>query len=294
MNDLEEEIIALSEIFGNDFALSKTDTSVGVTLPLRFKWQLNFILSISESKIQDVSVSLFNSDCITHQHHRAAEISRSAAACYMTDRKIPGYRSIYAAHQNAVDEFDQLILQNHVDVPAHLARNVSLDGADKAKQSILDGENIIESDIAINPQKPIDLETTVIILDHINDSKRYYGALQDFSQQLLLSCIVLAKNPTKGGDRIKYAIVIIQSSDNNDKFLTLLKSENVDVNKAGKPCKERCSSTLLATRQYGAFEADNVFKVVDCSTADALEMIRNKYHAADVSKVIQEFCSGKR
>ena len=144
------------------------------------------------------------------------------------------------------------------------------------------------------PPSPIDLETTVIILDHINDSKRYYGALQDFSQQLLLSCIVLAKNPAKGGDRIKYAIVIIQSSDNNDKFLTLLKSENVDVNKAGKPCKERCSSTLLATRQYGAFEADNVFKVVDCSTADALEMIRNKYHAADVSKVIQEFCSGKR
>lgn len=303
MDELEEELGSLVEIFAEELEIVRDDTEIRMSLPLRLKWQLVFVINAIRCQSYAASVILLKPHyAVLDVHQGAANNALFAATTYLNGRILNEHKPLYTAYQCAIDAFDDFLSNKNLLISKEPyepeAKTQKLEFA--AKKNVNNEAQSKQSGIPTTNDKaasvpPDTLETAIIILDHINDSKRYYKALSNFAHQLSLSCIVFAKNPSNtAGDRIKYAIVIIQSQSNNSEFIRKLKTENVDLNKAGKPCKERCSSTILVTCQYNYFEIGNIFKVIDCSTTDAIGIIQNKYLASEVSEVVGKFCLPKR
>ena len=303
MDELEEELIALAEIYTSELKLVRDETEIRMTLPLRLNWQLVFVINAIKCQSYVASVLLIKPNYPSLDlHEAAANNAQLTAATFLNDRIMSEHKSLYAAYQYAIDAFDDSSFskpikksEEYIWSDASMQKsNIARDrGAGTLAQDKNNGKT--KADEKAASTSPDALETTIIILDHINDSKRYYRALSNFAHQLSISCIVFAKNPTNAaGDRIKHAIVIIQSQSKNSEFIRKLKTEYVDLNKAGKPCKERCSSTVLITWQYNYFEEGNIFKVIDCSTTDAIQIIQEEYIASEISNVVREFCLPKR
>lgn len=301
MDELEEELIALSEIFASELEVVRDETGIRMTLPLRLNWQLVFVINAIKCQSYVASVLLIKPSYPGLKlHEAAANNAQLGAATFLNDRMLSEHKSLYTAYQYAIDAFDDYSIHNQMEQ----SEESILSDASTQQLNFEQGAGTFTKDKNIEKTKadekagstsPDALETTIIILDHINDSKRYYRALSNFAHQLSISCIVLAKNPTStAGDRIKHAIVIIQSQSKNSEFIRKLKTEYVDLNKAGKPCKERCSSTILITSQYNHFEVGNIFKVIDCSTTDAIQIIQKEYLASEIGEVVGKFCLPKR
>ena len=90
--------------------------------------------------------------------------------------------------------------------------------------------------------------TTVVHLDHMNDFKGYTKILSKWCKQLKLGgCIFLA---THHKPRPRHIFTLIDAPSSGqaqtDEFLQRLRTQNVDVNMRGQPCKERMP-TVVAT-----------------------------------------------
>lgn len=292
MDDLREELSALSDIFSEEeLDVIWGDQCLAISFPLPFRLEIQFVITIVDSDLYDVLVQIIEGD------NRPLELVRKAACAaqvaaeqFMADRERNEHKHLYSAHQRAVDAFDKCISSNCSTLPGYK-------GSDELEcESMIISTSTEEVKVSQNEgvrtgQCP---ETTTIILDHINDTKKYFKALEKWSQQLQLSCLVFAKSPTgEKGDRTRHVVLVIQSQDENSEFLKRLKTENVDVNLAGKPCKERCSTTLLTSRKYNYFEIDTTFKIFDSPTSGAVTMLNDRYHAPEIGNAIRDFCAGK-
>lgn len=288
MEQLNEELSALSAIFtANEFEVIWGDECLAVSFPLRFRLEIQFVITIIENENYDVLVQIIESENPPLELvQKAAAAAQAAAEEYMADRHIGEHRHLYSAHQRAVEAFDKRI-------SSETSTSLPEKGSDETSASAEDATSLEEAvESAGGGALP---ETTVIILDHINDTKKYYKLLAKWSQQLNLSCIVLAKSPTNAkGDRTKHVVLIIQSVTENSEFLRRLKTENVDVNLAGKPCKERCASTILVSRKYDYLEMNSRFQIFDCSTAAAVALLGDKYKVPEIGTLVRNFCTGQK
>jgi hypothetical protein len=173
----------------------------------------------------------------------------------------------------------------------YYAKNISIKNNEK---------NSIKSEIHDNSDlgSTNAVETTVIMLDHINDSKRYFDFLKKFTLKLNLKCsIFYDKNFDK---RMKNIIIIIQSYNSNKDFITLLKTEYVDVNIKKQPCKERCSTTIFNSKIYCFIENNDndqhlgTFLLIDCDTKETIKLFREKYDMPEIGDSINNFCFKNR
>ena len=292
MDELRTELSALSDIFSEEeLDVIWGDQCLAISFPLPFRLEIQFVITIVDSNSYDVLVQIIEGENRPLELVRkAACAARAAAEQFMADRERNEHKHLYSAHQRAIDAFDKC-------VSSDCSTAIGYKGLDEIEnESLIISSSTEEVKVSQNEgvrprQYP---ETTTIILDHINDTKKYFKALEKWSQQLQLSCLVLAKSPSGAkGDRTRHVVLVIQSQDENSEFLKRLKTENVDVNMAGKPCKERCATTLLVSRKYNYFEANTTFQIFDCPTSAAVTMLNDRYHAPDISNAVRDFCAGK-
>lgn len=199
--------------------------------------------------------------------------------------------------QNKYDKNNVNDGKKNIDKNKDLNKNSRYDG--NVNKYIKNNEEISINSEDLNERA---IETTVIILDHINDSKRYFDFLKRFAFKLNLKCIIFYdKNFEK---RMKNIIIIIQSYNSNKDFITLLKTEYVDVNMKKQPCKERCSSTIFNSKKNPNFFIENneiennqdlgTFLLIDCDNKQTIQLFREKYKIPEISDSISNFCFKNR
>ena len=90
--------------------------------------------------------------------------------------------------------------------------------------------------------------TTIVHLDHMNDYKSYCKTLSKWCKQLKLGGVLFLATHHKPRPRHIFALLDAPTScqAQTDVFLQRLRTQNVDVNMRGQPCKERMS-TVIAT-----------------------------------------------
>ncbi|KAM8888021.1 RWD domain-containing protein 3 [Synchiropus picturatus] len=109
----------------------------------------------------------------------------------------------------------------------------------------------------------------VLMLDHIRSLKRYVRLLERWTQQLQLTVRLLQ------GPRI--LLLLLGSRTSVKEFQHLLKTSKVDVDSAGKKCKERMMTVLIERRCSGTHE----------SSPSSFEE-RRYQSAAQASQIFQE------
>lgn len=290
MEELNEELSALSNIFTpNEFEVVKDRDSLAVTFPLPFRIGLHFDIRIVGSDMYDITVAIIDRKVSPLELVlKAANAARVAAEKFLAGRERGEHKHLYSAHQRAIDAFDECISIDRGPAPKRLEQVES-----KIDISYTKAEDTQITDDTSDVPDALP-ETTVVMIDHINDTKRYYKMLTKWSQQLNMACIILAKTPSNAkGDRTKHIVMILQSPDCNAEFMQRLKTEKVDLNMAGKPCKERCAAAVLTSRQYNYFEMNDTFQIFDCSTAATVRMLSETYKVPEISNLVSNFCWGK-
>jgi hypothetical protein len=290
MEELNEELSALSNIFTpNEFEVVKDRDSLAVTFPLPFRIGLHFDIRIVGSDMYDITVAIIDRKVSPLELVlKAANAARVAAEKFLAGRERGEHKHLYSAHQRAIDAFDECISIDRGPAPKRLEQ---VDSKIDISYTKAEDTQITDDTSDVPDALP---ETTVVMIDHINDTKRYYKMLTKWSQQLNMACIILAKTPSNAkGDRTKHIVMILQSPDCNAEFMQRLKTEKVDLNMAGKPCKERCAAAVLTSRQYNYFEMNDTFQIFDCSTAATVRMLSETYKVPEISNLVSNFCWGK-
>ena len=108
-------------------------------------------------------------------------------------------------------------------------------------------------------EAPID--EVVLLIDHMNAPAAYQKLLRRWASSLGLGVRVLAGSAAAGGGggtasgvARRVHVVIHGSAAGVSSFLQRLRTENVDVDRQGKPCRER-RSTVLCRRSLGSDRA---------------------------------------
>ena len=107
MDELEEELIALAEIYTSELKLVRDETEIRMTLPLRLNWQLVFVINAIKCQSYVASVLLIKPNYPSLDlHEAAANNAQLTAATFLNDRIMSEHKSLYAAYQYAIDAFD--------------------------------------------------------------------------------------------------------------------------------------------------------------------------------------------
>ena len=78
------------------------------------------------------------------------------------------------------------------------------------------------------------LRTTLLHIDHMNDSQGYLGKLRGFASQLNMGGVILFPMDARPRPRHIFAVLDGDPSSTRE-FLKRLRTENVDVNIRGAP-----------------------------------------------------------
>ncbi len=105
------------------------------------------------------------------------------------------------------------------------------------------------------------IEEVVLLIDHMNAPAAYQKLLRRWASSLGLGVRVLAGSAAAGGGggtasgvARRVHVVIHGSAAGVSSFLQRLRTENVDVDRQGRPCRER-RSTVLCRRSLGSDRA---------------------------------------
>jgi hypothetical protein len=91
--------------------------------------------------------------------------------------------------------------------------------------------------------------TTIVHFDHMNDYRGYTKTLCRWAKQLKLGGVIFLSLHCKPRPRHIFAVLDSSPGINDGDsatadFLNRLRTQNVDVNKRGEPCKERMSAVV--------------------------------------------------
>ena len=87
--------------------------------------------------------------------------------------------------------------------------------------------------------------TTLLHLDHMNDHRGYTKLLQKWCSQLKLGGVIFLSLHCDPRPRHIFAVLDSPTTmGGTGEFLTRLRTQNVDVNMRGQPCKERMSTVV--------------------------------------------------
>ena len=85
---------------------------------------------------------------------------------------------------------------------------------------------------------------TVIEIDHMRNQTKYVKCLEQFAKQIGLKILILHLSY-----KCKHWLILVHNNqDQSKQFLKNLKTQSVDVDSKGKPCKERLSSVIATCR----------------------------------------------
>jgi len=151
-------------------------------------------------------------------------------------------------------------LLEHSHQPEFIRQAKSLPGLQKGTaeattaDSLGDEEKLVADErtsLASDSKPPATRRVVFIKLDHMRQKTSYVKILKKWASQLGISGRVLF--PPKN-----VFIIIDGLSDSIDEFLRLLRTQKVDVNSKGEPCKER-ESDILAEHSMGTDKASPLF-----------------------------------
>jgi hypothetical protein len=105
--------------------------------------------------------------------------------------------------------------------------------------------------------------TTLVHFDHMNDHKGYSKLLSTWARQLRLGGVLFLSLHCTPRPRNLF-LVLDAKCEGTDEFLTRLRTQNVDVNMRGQPCKERMSQ-VVASLPLASASADEatIFEIVE-------------------------------
>jgi len=88
--------------------------------------------------------------------------------------------------------------------------------------------------------------TTIVHLDHMNDYKGYCKTLGKWCKQLKIGGVLFLATHHKPRPRHIFTLIDAPTTCHSqvDEFLQRLRTQNVDVNMKGQPCKERMSTVV--------------------------------------------------
>ena len=87
--------------------------------------------------------------------------------------------------------------------------------------------------------------TTLLHFDHMNDYRGYTKLLQKWCAQLRLGGVIFLSLHCEPRPRHIFAVLDSPATmGGTGEFLTRLRSQNVDVNMRGQPCKERMATVV--------------------------------------------------
>jgi hypothetical protein len=101
--------------------------------------------------------------------------------------------------------------------------------------------------------------TTLLHLDHMNDYKGYTKLLQKWCTQCRLSGVIFLSLHCDPRPRHIFAVLDSPTTmGGTGELLTRLRTQNVDVNMRGQPCKERMSTVVADLSLAIPFSPDAV------------------------------------
>lgn len=109
------------------------------------------------------------------------------------------------------------------------------------------------------PSSTVAGRTTLLHFDHMNDYKGYTKLLKKWCGQLRLGGVIFLSLHCDPRPRHIFAILDSpKTMGGTGEFLTRLRSQNVDVNMRGQPCKERMSTVVADLPLALAASSDEV------------------------------------
>ena len=94
-----------------------------------------------------------------------------------------------------------------------------------------------------------DVWFAVVMLDHMNDRARYTRHISDMAGGLDACHVLMLAGAARPNGAVKAFVVVVGTDADLTRFVSELRTQMVDVNKAGKPCKERMATVLARRRR---------------------------------------------
>lgn len=148
--------------------------------------------------------------------------------------------------------------------------------------------NKIECSMEAKEEQELFLELTYI--DHMRDYKNYLKLLTEWTNQLNLEGNLIHKKITTGELTKAVYLVLKGYKANLSEFNQRLRTQNVDVNSRGKPCKEKMSKLLYSQKAESTIFSSDIKELQVQyyeSTLDLKNIMHNFY--SDEKSFLKEF-----
>jgi len=138
--------------------------------------------------------------------------------------------------------------------------------------------------------------TTLIHFDHMNNFKGYTKLLSKWAKQLRLGGVIFLPRNCKPRPRHIFAILdSAELSGETSEFLTRLRTQNVDVNSRGVPCKERMSTVVSEFSRLIPKGASGEFRIISVEGASGSqahipfveEWLQREYESNDAQAIFE-------
>jgi len=231
---MEEEIDCLSAIFGHENVIFDADSK---------------IVKIILAQSREISAGVTQSASLTLQ---LADSYPNEAPVKITIRIDPSVRRDFLtrAEFHVMHALEPYVGEAYLMNAAVALQDFIADTAEGFDQrEITECHGAIENWIAI------------VKLDHMRNKQKYLKHLRKWSAELNVGCSVLILKA------VKYVVVLTGSKCDVDQFLVNWKTQCVDVDSKGKPCKEKlmsvlrseaCGEAIGAIPSYALCEAEDV------------------------------------
>ena len=87
-----------------------------------------------------------------------------------------------------------------------------------------------------------DTFVSIIHLDHMRDKRNYIKTIEKWSQELEITGNIIFHG------KLKVFLILLGSEDSLKSFHQQLKTQNVDIDSRGRPCKEKLSKLLCCEK----------------------------------------------
>ena len=129
---------------------------------------------------------------------------------------------------------------------------------------------------------------TLTEIDHMRDRKNYLKVLAQWANDLSLQGTVIFCNSTKRILLILASSDPVNGSNYFKEFHVKLRTTNVDVDSAGRPCKERMATVLSPSIKINRKNVFKEFSVVQIPNKDAIDL-ETFFHQLSLEDVYKNY-----
>ena len=151
-----------------------------------------------------------------------------------------------------------------------------------------DKEEINESESLPNSDDGNSFLFALTEIDHMRDRKNYLKILAQWANDLSLQGTVIFCNSTKRILLILASSDPVNGSNYFKEFHVKLRTTNVDVDSAGRPCKERMATVLFPSIKINRKNVFKEFSVVQIPNKDAIDL-ETFFHQLSLEDVYKNY-----